>query len=75
MPNVIDDDVGSPLGQFENDGAADAAPATRDQRQLARKVAFGQVSEALTLRSTLPFSAPEIGQPSLAASAALVNAA
>ena len=70
MTNVVDEHVRTAAGELEGDGAADAASTAGDQCELASELAAHFSRVALTLRSTLPFNAWEMGQPSLAASAA-----
>src|SRR5262249_5913798 len=71
VPHVVDDHVRAPSRELEHDGAPDTEAAAGDQRQLAAQVTFAQLMRlALTLRSTLPWSAAEMGQVSLATSAA-----
>src|ERR1051326_8472083 len=76
MAYIVDEHVGAPTRQLERDGATDAASTASNECELAAKLGAAHFSRvALTLRSTLPLRACEIGHPSLAASAASAKAA
>src|SRR5258708_35084952 len=76
VADVVDQHVRAPSGELQRNRPADPPPAASNKCEFSLEVALAHFSSvALTLSSTLPLSAAEIGQPSLAASAALTNVA